>query len=213
MSSITICGPDSEDHVDYVKAFRRVLKFFLILSTVFTVSLSFRNQPKEATFQLLNYSGTSAHSNLALFVLNDCVARSAREKIFREGVAKEKKDKKMTSLENYGFTAGAIITTGAFLTEGWVGLLGIPTAYYFISWEREISNQFDQEMRAANDYFEEEQSKCVMVAEKVDEELRYADESERNIHFSFESGSIQYNFLDISPVPNGSVTLEHIRGN
>ena len=68
-------------------------------------------------------------------------------------------------------------------------------------------------MQAASDYFEEEQSKCVTMAEKLDEELRYADESERNIHFSFASGSIQYNFLDISPVPNGSVTLEHIRGN
>ena len=114
MSSITSCGPDRKDHVDYVKAFRRVLKFFLILSTVFTVSLSLRNQPKEATFQLLNYSGASAHSNLALFFLNDCVARSAREKTFRESVAKEKKDREMTSLENYGFTAGAIIKTGAF---------------------------------------------------------------------------------------------------
>ena len=67
MSSITICGCDSEDHLDYVKAFRRVLKFFLILSTVFTVSLSLRNQPKEANFQFLNYSGASGHSNLALF--------------------------------------------------------------------------------------------------------------------------------------------------
>ena len=115
--------------------------------------------------------------------MNDCVARSAREKTFREIVAKEKKDREMTSLENCGFTAGAIITTGAFLTEGWAGLLGIPTAYYFISWEREISNQFDQEMQAASDYFEEEQSKCVTMAEKLDEELCYADESERNILF------------------------------
>jgi hypothetical protein len=67
MSSITICGPDSEDHVDYVKAFRRVLKIFLILSTIFTLSLSLRTQQKETTFQPINYSGASAHSNLALF--------------------------------------------------------------------------------------------------------------------------------------------------
>lgn len=51
------------------------------------------------------------------------------------------------------------------------------------------------------------------MAETIDEEFRYVDESERNIHFSFESGSSQFNLLDISPLPNGSVTVEHFRGN
>ena len=213
MSSITVCEPKLEQHPSYVNLCRRVFRNSLILSAILVLAFSLSTEPNKLESNPFIHNGASAHSNLALFILQECVSRAQREQIFREEVAKANKDREMTRLENYAFTAGGIVTAGALLTEGWGSLLGIPTAYYFISWEREIYAKYEQEMKAAVEYSEAEQDKCEDVAKLIDEELRYVDEAERNIHFEFASGSTQYHFLDISPAPNGSVTLEHIRSN
>ena len=213
MSSITIYEPKLEQHPSYVNLFRRVFRYSLILSTILVLAFSLSTEPNKLESNPFIHNGASAHSNLALIMFNECVARVGREQLFRETIAKKNKDREMESLENYAFTAVGIVTVGTILTEGWGALLGIPTAYYFLSWEREISDRFDQEMKDASDYYWDEHAKCEHDAERIDEELRYVDEAERNIHFEFASGSTQYHFLDISPAPSGSVTLEHIRSN
>lgn len=213
MSSITVCEPKLEQHPSYVNLCRRVFRYSLILSAILVFAFSLSTEPNKLDSYPFKYNGASAHSNLALIIFNECVARVGREQLFREEMAKENKDREMKSLENYAFTAGGIVTVGAILTEGWGALLGIPTAYYFLSWEREISDRFDRKMNDASEYYWDEHANCERDAERLDEELRYVDEAERNIHFEFASGSTQYHFLDISPAPSGSVTLEHIRSN
>ena len=210
MSSITICGPDSENHVDYVKAFRRVLKLFLVIATVLIFSLSLKNETIKRAIQPLNYSGASAHSNTALFMFNDCMAQAQIDLRKATRIAEVAKEAESLRLKRYGVTYSGIVTVGALLTEG---LLGIPVGIYLIDWDQEISKIYDQSVSDAVSNYDNAARNCSEQAQKLDEELRYVDESERNIHFEFASGSIQYGFLNISPTPKGHVSLVHIRGN
>ena len=210
MSSITICGPDSEDHVDYVKAFRRVLKLFLVIATVLIFSLSLKNETIKRAILPLNFSGASAHSNTALFMFNDCMAQAQIDLRKATRIAEVAKEAESLRLKKYGVTYSGIITVGALLTEG---LLGIPVGIYLIDWDQEISKIYDQSVSDAVSNYDNAARNCSEQAQKLDEELRYVDESERNIHFEFGSGSIQYGFLNISPTPKGHVSLVHIRGN
>ncbi|MDP4784148.1 MAG: hypothetical protein NWS78_12625 [Gammaproteobacteria bacterium] len=213
MSSITICGPESEDHVDYVKAFRRVLKLFLVVATVLIFSLSLKNETIKRAIQPLNFSGASAHSNTALFIFNDCMAQAQIDLRKATRIAEVAKEAESLRLKRYGVTYSGIITVGALLTEGLLGLLGIPVGIYLIDWDQEISKIYDQSVSDAVSNYDNAARNCSEQAQKLDEELRYVDESERNIHFEFASGSIQYGFLNISPTPKGHVSLVHIRGN
>lgn len=210
MSSITSCGPDRKDHVDYVRAFRRVLKLFLVIATVLIFSLSLKNQTIKRAIQPLNFSGASAHSNTVLFILNDCMAQAQIDLRKATRIAEVAKEAESLRLKKYGVTYSGIITVGALLTEG---LLGIPVGIYLIDWDQEISKIYDQSVSDAVSNYDNAARNCSEKAQKSDEELRYVDESERNIHFEFWSGSIQYGFLNISPTPTGHVSLVHIRGN
>ena len=213
MSSITSCDPDRKDHMDYVKAFRRVLKLFLVIATVLIFSLSLKNQTIKRAIQPLNFSGASAHSNTALFMFNDCMAQAQIDLRKATRIAEVAKEAESLRLKRYGVTYSGIVTVGALLTEGLLGLLGIPVGIYLIDWDQEISKIYDQSVSDAVSNYDNAARNCSEQAQKLDEELRYVDESERNIHFEFASGSIQYGFLNISPTPKGHVSLVHIRGN
>ena len=213
MSSITICGPDNEDHVDYVKAFRRVLKLFLVIATVLILSLSLKNETIKRAIQPLNFNGASAHSNTALFMFNDCMAQAQIDLRKATRIAEVAKEAESLRLKRYGVTYSGIVTVGALLTEGLLGLLGVPVGIYLIDWDQEISKIYDQSVSDAVSNYDNAARNCSEQAQKLDEELRHVEESERNIHFEFASGSIQYGFLNISPTPKGHVSLVHIRGN
>jgi len=213
MSSITICGLDSEDHVDYVKEFRRVFNLSLVIATVLIFSLSFKSETIERAIQPLNFSGVSAHSNVALFLLNECMEIAQIDLRSATRIAELTKETESLRLKKYGVAYSGIITVGALLTEGMLGLLGVPVSIYLIEWDQEISKIYDQSVSDAVSSYDNAAINCSEQAQKLDEELRYVDESERNIHFEFGSGSIQYGFLNISPTPKGHVSLVHIRGN
>jgi len=213
MSSITICGLDSEDHVDYVKEFRRVFNLSLVIATVLIFSLSFKSETIERAIQPLYFSSASAHSNVALFLLNECMEKAQIDLRSATRIAELTKEAESLRLKKYGVAYSGIITVGALLTEGMLGLLGVPVSIYLIEWDQEISKIYDQSVSDAVSNYDNAAINCSEQAQKLDEELRYVDESERNIHFEFGSGSIQYGFLNISPTPKGHVSLVHIRGN
>jgi len=213
MSSITICGLDSEDHVDYVKEFRRVFNLSLVIATVLIFSLSFKSETIERAIQPLYFSSASAHSNVALFLLNECMEKAQIDLRSATRIAELMKEAESLRLKKYGVAYSGIITVGALLTEGMLGLLGVPVSIYLIEWDLEISKIYDQSVSDAVSSYDNAAINCSEQAQKLDEELRYVDESERNIHFEFGSGSIQYGFLNISPTPKGHVSLVHIRGN
>lgn len=213
MSSMIIFDRDAKEMLDYERIFRRFFRIFLITFATLIVSLSLRSHPNGLPFQPLKYGGASAHSNVALFALFNCTSDALRVKADREKQAIEKYQSEMKRLMNYGIVSGALVATGAVLTSGWLGLMTIPVSYYFVTWEGLISDAYNYEIQLANQYYERDEFECEAAAKKLDEELQYVDEAERNIHFEFGSGSIQYQFLDIYSVPQGSVTLEHIRGS
>ena len=83
--------------------------------------------------------------------------------------------------------------------------------YYFDCRRREADKTFDGEVTSAELTLNKDKFECEVAAKNLEEELRYVDEAERNIHFNFGLGSVQYNFLDITDFPKTKVTVQHIR--
>ena len=90
MSSITVCEPKLEQHPSYVNLCRRVFRNSLVLSALLVLAFSLSTEPNKLDSYPFKYNGASAHSNLALIIFNECVARVGREQLFREEIAKKK---------------------------------------------------------------------------------------------------------------------------
>lgn len=74
-----------------------------------------------------------------------------------------------------------------------------------------INRTFDYDSLTASQKLNADKFDCEKEARKLDEELRYIDEAERNIHFEFGSGAIQYGFLNINSSPKTKVSVQLIR--
>ena len=156
-------------------------------------------------------STTHAHSNEALWVLIDCENRAESRHEDRVMKATEKRDKDLDLTDKWETLA--LVAVGIYGTFFRVDTNGveIPIEKYYDAQRKSINRTLDYEILASSQKLNADEYDCEKEARKLDEDLRYVDEAERNIHFEFGSGEIQYGLLNTAPTPNTNVSVELIR--
>lgn len=202
--------------IDAVSAdiFHQNMKSFSVTFLVvagFFISWSFSENSRIQKVGKIISTIAHAQSNEVLWMLRDCDERADSRYEDRVMQAQEKRNMERDLIRNQDFYSNLAID---FLTIR----LDIPDdipeellEYYFDYRSRVADSTYDYEITSAMQTLNKDKFECEVAAKKLEEELRYVDESERHIHFNFGSGSDQLNFLNISAFPKTKVTVQHIR--
>ena len=194
--------------------FHQNMKFghvtFLVLAGFF-LSWGFSENSIIKKIEKLTPTLTHAQSNEVLWVLRDCDERADSRHEDRVMQAQEKRNMERDLIRNNDFYLNLAIDLLSIrldiaddIPEGFL-------EYYFDYRSKEADSTYDYEITSSMQTLNKDKFECEVAAKNLEEELRYVDEAERQIHFNFGSGSDQLNFLNISDFPKTKVTVQHIR--
>lgn len=183
---------------------------FLVLSG-FLLSPDFTENSLTKKISTIIPTISYAQSSEALWMLRDCDERADsrhEDRVRKAQVKRNAENDLINKQELFSNITLDILTISARMDDDPAEEV---LDYYFNYRRREADKTYDDEVISAEITLNKDKFECEVAARKLDEELRYVDEAERNIHFNFGLGSVQYNFLDISPFPKTKVTVQHVR--
>lgn len=194
--------------------FHQNMKFghvtFLVLAGFF-LSWSFSENSIIKKIEKLTPTLTHAQSNEVLWVLRDCDERADSRHEDRVMQAQEKRNMERDLIRNNDFYLNLAIDLLSIRLDIADDIPEGLLEYYFDYRSKEADSTYDYEITSSMQTLNKDKFECEVAAKNLEEELRYVDEAERQIHFNFGSGSDQLNFLNISAFPKTKVTVQHIR--
>ena len=194
--------------------FHQNMKFghvtFLVLAGFF-LSWGFSENSIIKKIEKLTPTLTHAQSNEVLWVLRDCDERADSRHEDRVMQAQEKRNMERDLIRNNDFYLNLAIDLLSIRFDIADDIPEGLLEYYFDYRSKEADSTYEYEITSSMQTLNKDKFECEVAAKNLEEELRYVDEAERQIHFNFGSGSDQLNFLNISAFPKTKVTVQHIR--